>query len=99
MEQASLRLSDADRSLKPTSGRFCYAEKLELRGCGFPKTVWWTLIAGFGKSDYQRLSSTRRCAGRIEPWSLSLVLSLCQATVRVLSGGQKRRVDIARALL
>ncbi len=59
LEQASLRLSDADRSLEANVGQICYAEKLRL-GVVSKRT----LINSFGKS--LKLSSTGDAAGRIE---------------------------------
>ena len=75
--------------LRPTSGQICYAEKLKL-GVVFQNSVL----------DARLTVLENLQAGRIERLVSQLGLSaFAKQPYGTLSGGQKRRVDIARALL
>ena len=78
--------------LRPTSGQICYAEKLKL-GVVFQNSVLENLT--IRAKQYKEMPT-----GRIERLVSQLGLSaFAKQPYGTLSGGQKRRVDIARALL
>ena len=85
--------------LKPTSGQICYAEKLRL-GVVFQNSVLDARLTVLENLTIRAKQYKEMPAGRIERLVSQLGLSaFVKQPYGTLSGGQKRRVDIARALL
>ena len=85
--------------LKPTSGQICYAEKLRL-GVVFQNSVLDARLTVLENLTIRAQQYKEMPAGRIERLVSQLGLSaFVKQPYGTLSGGQKRRVDIARALL
>ncbi|MFS8987804.1 ABC transporter ATP-binding protein [Streptococcus gordonii] len=85
--------------LKPTSGQICYAEKLRL-GVVFQNSVLDAQLTVLENLTIRAKQYKEMPAGRIERLVSQLGLSaFVKQPYGTLSGGQKRRVDIARALL
>lgn len=85
--------------LKPTSGQICYAEKLRL-GVVFQNSVLDARLTVLENLTIRAKQYKEMPAGRIECLVSQLGLSVfVKQPYGTLSGGQKRRVDIARALL
>lgn len=85
--------------LKPTSGQICYAEKLRL-GVVFQNSVLDARLTVLENLTIRAKQYKEMPAGRIERLVSQLGLSaFAKQPYGTLSGGQKRRVDIARALL
>ncbi len=85
--------------LKPTSGQICYAEKLRL-GVVFQNSVLDARLTVLENLTIRAQQYKEMPAGRIERLVSQLGLSaFAKQPYGTLSGGQKRRVDIARALL
>ena len=85
--------------LKPTSGQICYAEKLRL-GMVFQNSVLDARLTVLENLTIRAKQYKEMPAGRIERLVSQLGLSaFAKQPYGTLSGGQKRRVDIARALL
>lgn len=85
--------------LKPTSGQICYAEKLRL-GVVFQNSVLDARLTVLENLTIRAKQYKEMPAGRIERLVSQLGLTaFVKQPYGTLSGGQKRRVDIARALL
>ncbi len=85
--------------LWPTSGQICYAEKLRL-GVVFQNSVLDARLTVLENLTIRAKQYKEMPAGRIERLVSQLGLSaFVKQPYGTLSGGQKRRVDIARALL
>ena len=85
--------------LQPTSGQICYAEKLKL-GVVFQNSVLDARLTVLENLTIRAKQYKEMPAGRIERLVSQLGLStFVKQPYGTLSGGQKRRVDIARALL
>ena len=85
--------------LRPTSGQICYAEKLKL-GVVFQNSVLDARLTVLENLTIRAKQYKEMPAGRIERLVSQLGLSaFAKQPYGTLSGGQKRRVDIARALL
>ena len=85
--------------LQPTSGQICYAEKLRL-GVVFQNSVLDARLTVLENLTIRAKQYKEMPAGRIERLVSQLGLSaFAKQPYGTLSGGQKRRVDIARALL
>lgn len=85
--------------LWPTSGQICYAEKLKL-GVVFQNSVLDARLTVLENLTIRAKQYKEMPAGRIERLVSQLGLSaFVKQPYGTLSGGQKRRVDIARALL
>ena len=85
--------------LRPTSGQICYAEKLKL-GVVFQNSVLDARLTVLENLTIRAKQYKEMPAGRIERLVSQLGLSaFVKQPYGTLSGGQKRRVDIARALL
>ena len=85
--------------LKPTSGQICYAEKLRL-GVVFQNSVLDARLTVLENLTIRAKQYKEMPTGRIERLVSQLGLSaFVKQPYGTLSGGQKRRVDIARALL
>ena len=85
--------------LRPTSGQICYAEKLKL-GVVFQNSVLDARLTVLENLTIRAKQYKEMTAGRIERLVSQLGLSaFAKQPYGTLSGGQKRRVDIARALL
>ena len=85
--------------LKPTSGQICYAEKSRL-GVVFQNSVLDARLTVLENLTIRAKQYKEMPAGRIERLVSQLGLSVfAKQPYGTLSGGQKRRVDIARALL
>ena len=85
--------------LRPTSGQICYAEKLRL-GVVFQNSVLDARLTVLENLTIRAKQYKEMPAGRIERLVSQLGLSaFVKQPYGTLSGGQKRRVDIARALL
>ena len=85
--------------LRPTSGQICYAEKLRL-GVVFQNSVLDARLTVLENLTIRAKQYKEMQAGRIERLVSQLGLSaFVKQPYGTLSGGQKRRVDIARALL
>ena len=85
--------------LQPTSGQICYAEKLRL-GVVFQNSVLDARLTVLENLTIRAKQYKEMPAGRIERLVSQLGLSVfAKQPYGTLSGGQKRRVDIARALL
>ena len=85
--------------LRPTSGQICYAEKLKL-GVVFQNSVLDARLTVLENLTIRAKQYKEMTAGRIERLVSQLGLSaFVKQPYGTLSGGQKRRVDIARALL
>ena len=85
--------------LQPTSGQICYAEKSRL-GVVFQNSVLDTRLTVLENLTIRAQQYKEMPAGRIERLVSQLGLSVfAKQPYGTLSGGQKRRVDIARALL
>ena len=85
--------------LKPTSGQICYAEKLRL-GMVFQNSVLDARLTVLENLTIRAKQYKEMPTGRIERLVSQLGLSaFAKQPYGTLSGGQKRRVDIARALL
>lgn len=85
--------------LQPTSGQICYAEKPSL-GVVFQNSVLDARLTVLENLTIRAKQYKEMPAGRIERLVSQLGLSaFAKQPYGTLSGGQKRRVDIARALL
>ena len=85
--------------LQPTSGQICYAEKPRL-GVVFQNSVLDARLTVLENLTIRAKQYKEIPAGRIERLVSQLGLSaFAKQPYGTLSGGQKRRVDIARALL
>ena len=85
--------------LQPTSGQICYAEKPRL-GVVFQNSVLDARLTVLENLTIRAKQYKEMPAGRIERLVSQLGLSaFAKQPYGTLSGGQKRRVDIARALL
>ena len=85
--------------LQPTSGQICYAEKSRL-GVVFQNSVLDARLTVLENLTIRAKQYKEMPAGRIERLVSQLGLSaFVKQPYGTLSGGQKRRVDIARALL
>ena len=85
--------------LSPTSGQICYAEKPRL-GVVFQNSVLDARLTVLENLTIRAKQYKEMPAGRIERLVSQLGLSaFVKQPYGTLSGGQKRRVDIARALL
>ena len=85
--------------LQPTSGQICYAEKLRL-GVVFQNSVLDARLTVLENLTIRAKQYKEMPTGRIERLVSQLGLSaFAKQPYGTLSGGQKRRVDIARALL
>ena len=85
--------------LRPTSGQICYAEKLKL-GVVFQNSVLDARLTVLENLTIRAKQYKEMPTGRIERLVSQLGLSaFAKQPYGTLSGGQKRRVDIARALL
>ena len=85
--------------LQPTSGQICYAEKPRL-GVVFQNSVLDDRLTVLENLTIRAKQYKEMPAGRIERLVSQLALSaFVKQPYGTLSGGQKRRVDIARALL
>ena len=85
--------------LRPTSGQICYAEKLKL-GVVFQNSVLDARLTVLENLTIRAKQYKEMPSGRIERLVSQLGLSaFAKQPYGTLSGGQKRRVDIARALL
>lgn len=85
--------------LPPTSGQICYAEKPRL-GVVFQNSVLDARLTVLENLTIRAKQYKEMPAGRIERLVSQLGLSaFVKQPYGTLSGGQKRRVDIARALL
>ena len=85
--------------LRPTSGQICYAEKLRL-GVVFQNSVLDARLTVLENLTIRAKQYKEMPTGRIERLVSQLGLSaFASQHYGTLSGGQKRRVDIARALL
>ena len=85
--------------LRPTSGQICYAEKLKL-GVVFQNSVLDARLTVLENLTIRAKQYKEMPAGRIERLVSQLGFSaFVKQPYGTLSGGQKRRVDIARALL
>ena len=85
--------------LQPTSGQICYAEKSRL-GVVFQNSVLDARLTVLENLTIRAKQYKEMPAGRIERLVSQLGLSVfAKQPYGTLSGGQKRRVDIARALL
>lgn len=85
--------------LQPTSGQICYAEKPRL-GVVFQNSVLDARLTVLENLTIRAKQYKEMPAGRIERLVSQLGLSaFVKQPYGTLSGGQKRRVDIARALL
>ena len=85
--------------LQPTSGQICYAEKPRL-GVVFQNSVLDARLTVLENLTIRAKQYKEMPAGRIERLVSQLGLSaFAKQPYSTLSGGQKRRVDIARALL
>ena len=85
--------------LRPTSGQICYAEKLKL-GVVFQNSVLDARLTVLEDLTIRAKQYKEMPTGRIERLVSQLGLSaFAKQPYGTLSGGQKRRVDIARALL
>lgn len=85
--------------LKPSSGQICYAEKLRL-GVVFQNSVLDARLTVLENLTIRAKQYKEMPAGRIERLVSQLGLTaFVKQPYGTLSGGQKRRVDIARALL
>ncbi|MCY7024280.1 ABC transporter ATP-binding protein [Streptococcus sanguinis] len=85
--------------LRPTSGQICYAEKLKL-GVVFQNSVLDARLTVLENLTIRAKQYKEMPAGRIDRLVSQLGLSaFAKQPYGTLSGGQKRRVDIARALL
>ncbi len=85
--------------LQPTSGQICYAEKPRL-GVVFQNSVLDARLTVWENLTIRAKQYKEMPAGRIERLVSQLALSaFVKQPYGTLSGGQKRRVDIARALL
>ena len=85
--------------LQPTSGQICYAEKPRL-GVVFQNSVLDARLTVLENLTIRAKQYKEMPAGRIERLVSQLALSaFAKQPYGTLSGGQKRRVDIARALL
>lgn len=85
--------------LRPTSGQICYAEKLRL-GVVFQNSVLDARLTVLENLTIRAKQYKEMPTGRIERLVSQLGLSaFVKQPYGTLSGGQKRRVDIARALL
>ena len=85
--------------LQPTSGQICYAEKPSL-GVVFQNSVLDARLTVLENLTIRAKQYKEMPAGRIERLVSQLGLSaFVKQPYGTLSGGQKRRVDIARALL
>ena len=85
--------------LQPTSGQICYAEKPRL-GVVFQNSVLDDRLTVLENLTIRAKQYKEMPAGRIERLVSQLGLSaFVKQPYGTLSGGQKRRVDIARALL
>lgn len=85
--------------LQPTSGQICYAEKSRL-GVVFQNSVLDARLTVLENLTIRAKQYKEMPAGRIERLVSQLGLSaFIKQPYGTLSGGQKRRVDIARALL
>ena len=85
--------------LRTTSGQICYAEKLKL-GVVFQNSVLDARLTVLENLTIRAKQYKEMPAGRIERLVSQLGLSaFVKQPYGTLSGGQKRRVDIARALL
>lgn len=85
--------------LRPTSGQICYAEKPRL-GAVFQNSVLDARLTVLENLTIRAKQYKEMPAGRIERLVSQLALSaFVKQPYGTLSGGQKRRVDIARALL
>ena len=85
--------------LKPSSGQICYAEKIRL-GVVFQNSVLDARLTVLENLTIRAKQYKEMPAGRIERLVSQLGLSaFVKQPYGTLSGGQKRRVDIARALL
>lgn len=85
--------------LRPTSGQICYAEKLKL-GVVFQNSVLDARLTVLENLTIRAKQYKEMPTGRIERLVSQLGLSaFVKQPYGTLSGGQKRRVDIARALL
>ena len=85
--------------LKPTSGQICYAEKLRL-GVVFQNSVLDANLTVVENLQIRAKQYKQVATGKVEKLIEQLGLtSFAKQGYGTLSGGQKRRVDIARALL